>query len=626
MILSLVSPLTMNAASPSTDKTTKYRVYQNNKLIMEYATYKAAEDFAKAYANSHVESIATRKWLWDNFPRYQVYEQGTPIENGSFLKAEAAIAFASNDTYRNVRDLQSTGWLWNNYPKYRVHQGETTLPRWEFTTLKQAIAEAMKWGGSYVIDLTTNQWVWDNYSNAMIDSLRSGPITYRVYQGTVSLESWKFAYLEDAVNEALRWMDSTVVNTNSEQVVYRNQRSYHVFQNANFLMNFTSIDAAITYANRWANSTIVLDEKQIWTNTPYYGVYQSNAKVGEFKSIPLALQYASTFSDASIRTLEQQFIWDNYRKLQVWGWNGTSSTETIINHANGTMGLDVISPTFFELADASGALKDTASTETITYLKQQGLTIYPLVHNQFSSSLTSNFLSNRDAQTLFITSLVNRASELGLPGLNIDFESLAGKDRAAFTAFIESLTQAAHLKNLVISIDLPRGSIKWNQSTAFDHEKLGAIVDYINIMAYDQFWKGSTSPGSVATLAWVEEGIQEFLSYGIPRNKIVLGIPFYVREWKLDRTGKLVGNRAIIMKEIPNIIQTKQVTQTWDDTAQQYKLSYTDNEFTYLLWIENDESVKARLNLAKKYELAGVAAWRLGYDYPDLWKTIIQNK
>lgn len=210
--------------------------------------------------------------------------------------------------------------------------------------------------------------------------------------------------------------------------------------------------------------------------------------------------------------------------------------------------------------------------------------------------------------------------------MNIDFESLSGSDRANFTAFMEELTAAAHARNLLISVDLPRGSAKWNAQTAFDHEKLGGIVDYIITMTYDQYWKGSTEPGSVAGLPWVEEGIKEFLSYGIPRDKLIMGVPFYVREWKVDSAGNLESNRALLMKDLEPLIQEKKATKTWDARFQQYRVEYMQDGYKNVFWLENEATIKARIDLAKKYELAGVAAWRLGYDNANVWQTMIQQK
>jgi spore germination protein YaaH len=543
-----------------------------------------------------------------------------------FASLDQAVAEASHWAHASIRDLQSSGWVWNNYPRYRLYQGEITLDSWEFTTLNQAIAEAKKWSGAHIIDLTNNNWVWDNLSAAKKEELRRGPAIYQVYQGAYTTESWKFAYLEDAVREALRWSNSTIVNVETQQTVFSNLKQYKVYQNDTYLQEFVSLDEAADYARQYAHSKIVLNGKEIWNNYPFYQVYQNDNLIGEFNKIPDALSFAMKYSNASIRTLDRTVIWDNFRKLQYWGWNGSSGKETIKAQALGTVGLDVDSPSYFELADADGNLTDKSDKETVDWLKKQGFNVYPLISNQFDAQLTTAFLSNAKAREKFIQALVDRAADLGVQGLNIDFESMSGKDRDAFTAFVKNLTDAAHLKGLLVSIDLPRGSVKWNHMSAYDHEQLNDIVDYIVIMAYDQYYRGSTSPGSVAGLQWTEEGIQDFLSYGIRRDKLILGIPYYVREWKLDASGNLTGSQPVFLKDVPALIASKGAKLTWDAAFNQYRAEYSEDGAKYVFWVENEDTVKARLALAKKYDLAGVAAWRLGYDNPDLWNMMLQQK
>ncbi len=213
-----------------------------------------------------------------------------------------------------------------------------------------------------------------------------------------------------------------------------------------------------------------------------------------------------------------------------------------------------------------------------------------------------------------------------MQGINIDFESLAGSDRARFTAFVQQLTNAAHAKNLTVSIDLPRGSLSWNHLTAFDHNKLGQIVDYVIIMAYDQHYRSSPTPGSVAGMQWTEQGVIEFLSYGIPRDKLILGIPFYVREWKLDSANNIVSNRAIFTSELEQLIAEKNASMTWDPRFSQFKVAYTDGGFTHVFWLENNGTLQARIDIAKKYDLAGLAAWRLGYEPESFWMTLLRAK
>ncbi len=119
LLLSMSVPNAVHAAGTvqsSPDKTTKYRVYQYNQVLMEFAAYGQAEAFAKGFTNSHVEEIGTRKWLWNNFPRYQVFQLDVTLPEWQFASLDAAIAEAKKWSNASVRDLQSTGWVWNNYP------------------------------------------------------------------------------------------------------------------------------------------------------------------------------------------------------------------------------------------------------------------------------------------------------------------------------------------------------------------------------------------------------------------------------------------------------------------------------------------------------------------------------
>ncbi|WP_281887104.1 glycosyl hydrolase family 18 protein [Paenibacillus sp. YYML68] len=618
------------------DKTTKYRVYQDTKIIMETSDYKTAEQAARSYKDSHVEEIGTRNWLWHNYPRYKVYQYGYSPTSWEFATKEQAIREASKWSSASIRDLQAGGWIWNNYPRYRVYQGENTLSGWTFATLSDAVAEAKKWSNAYVLDLNTHQWLWDNTPEAVKQRTRADqPKLYHVYQGSYTNDNWRFALLEDAVKESLRWGSSTVVNSTSGSVVLSNIKPYKVYQYENEIGEFLGLDEAMSYAASYDHTRIIKTDapmlngklQEIWSNYPYYQIFQNDNRIGDASTIGAALSFAQKYSNASIRLYGSgTAIWDNLRKLQYWGWNGTSTDSTVRAHVANTTGMDVVSPTYFSLKDSSGTLTDTSNKETVAYLKQQGFSVHPLVHNQFDAALTTSFLASKEARSKFITALVDKAALLGVDGLNIDFESLAKGDRANFTTFMQEVTTVAHAKKLIVSVDLPRGSVKWNAQTAFDHEKLAGIVDYIITMTYDHHWKGSTEPGSVAGLQWVEEGVKEFLSYGIPRDKLIMGIPFYVREWEVNSQGQLLSNRALLMKDLPALIKTKNATKTWDPKFQQYKVEYTQDGNKRVFWMEDEATVKARIDIAKKYDLGGVAAWRLGYEDVSLWSMMLQQK
>ena len=567
--------------------TTQYRVYQNDKLLKEFADRDQAIAYSKQFLHSYVERIETREWIASQFPRYYVYQKDTLIGKG-FLRLEDAIREAQKWSHASVRDLHGRGWVWDNYPRedrYRVYQGEKTLEGWTFKRLEDAKKEAAKWANAHIIDLADGTSVWDNLPENEKDKRRS----------------------DEAVYEA-------------------HEKPYVVSQNRKPLRAFGVLDAALEYAVRWANADITVDGREIWNNYAFYQVVDADGHVTDHPTPQAALSAALNRPKAIIRDYHGKTIWDNSERLLVWAWTGSASDGAIRERVSRSAGLDVLSPTWFQLLDAEGQVLDTSSAELTKWLHERQIEVHPLVHNQFDPDLTDRFLQNESAQQRFIDTVVEKVVAVGADGINIDFESLKGSNRAAFTAFVEKFAHEAHRHGLKISVDLPRGNVSWNHLTAFDHAALGQIVDYIHIMTYDQHWSGSDTPGSVAGIAWVEEGIEQFLAYGIPREKLYMGIPFYIREWKLDQNGQLVENRALYAGAVAERLQGKDVRSEWDSAYGQYRIEFEEDGYTYMFWLEDEQTVKARLNIAKQYRLHGVAAWRLGQETPGFWQAIIEEK
>ncbi|WP_274365273.1 glycosyl hydrolase family 18 protein [Paenibacillus thermotolerans] len=632
LVLSLLAgAVTPGAASAAEDRTSKYRVYQKDQTLKEFSDRNQAIGYAKAFDYSYVEAIDNRGVIWDNMPKFKVYQKDFSKPEWEFATLKEAVSEAKKWGNASVRELSSGGWVWDNYdrnPGFDLYQGEKTLPQWHFATLDKAKAEAKKWGNAHIIDRSNNRWVWDNIPAEQKQDIRqNGAKRYRVYQGANTKDDWTFALLQDAVNESLKWADSYIVNTErNDAVVFRNELRYVVYQGDQKKSSFAALPSALNYAGKLENARILWDGRAIWTNAPYYRVERDGAMLKEFHSFRQAAAYGRYAKNSYIVTLDGMRLWDNLRELIYLGWNGSVKASAISGQVSQTQGLDIDSPSWFSLADATGKLKDDSDPAALQWLKSQGIEVHPLVDNQFNSKLTTAFLSDEAAQKRFIDALVGRSVELGVEGINIDFESMAASDRDKFTAFVAALAKAAHAQGLTVSIDLLRGSVLWNHKTAYDHAKLHEHVDYVIIMAYDQFWKGSESPGPVAGLDWVEGGIEEYLSYGIPRSKMMLGIPFYIRVWELDAAGKLVSNQAVFMKDIQSFLADGTYTAAMDQQYGLMKFDLKKNGKRYVFWMEDIETIGKRIDLAKKYDLAGVAAWRLGYEPAELWTEMLRAK
>lgn len=616
------------AASPVSGTMTKYRVYQNDRALREFATDKQAIAYASGFEYSHVEAITGREWVWDNLPRYKIYQGGISSTKWEYRTYNEAMAAARKMKDVHIRDLESPGWIYQSYPKYQLYQGDKTNANWGYTTLDAAKQEAKRWTNAHIMELSSNSWIWDNITDATEKKIRSGSPVYSIKVDQVPVDGTKtYAFLYDAIKAAAAISNSTVVNEVSGLVVHSNVPTYDVQQSGKTIKSFVALQPALQYAKYFGNSEVKHNGTTWWTSVPYLSVYQGNNKLKTFFTRTSAVTYAKGYSNSYVINADGRKLWSNTKNLVYLAWNGSSNSQTILNQTSKTQGLSIDSPSWFELKDSNGALTDLSDPSIVTTLKSQGIQVMPLVSNDFDKQMTTAFLANSNAQQQFISSLVNKLDTLGVYGVNIDFEEVAGTDRAGYIAFVTALTKAAHAKGLKVSIDLPRGDVSWDHLTAYDHAALAQVVDSIIIMAYDEHWSGSSSAGSVASLPWVEKGVQQFLAYGVPRSKLMLGIPFYVREWKIDGSGNLVSNRAVLMSDIPQLIaDTNAVGVSDPATPGQTKYKYVKDGFTYVFWAETASSVQARINLAIKYDLAGVAAWRLGYESADLWTMMLRLK
>jgi len=630
LLILLFSSSLLSGALPQVNansKASQYRVYQNSTPLKEFPTLNQAKQYAAQFNYAHIEKISNKDWVWDNIPQFKVYVDGKSNDSLEFSTLKEATSAAAKYGNSYVRDLENVGWAYQNFANYEVYQGDTKIDNGKFSSLDAAKKEAAKWTNSHIIDLSTNEWIWDNISNETRASLKSGTKKYEVHQNDKPVTSvMNYGFLKEAIMALNKLGSGKIYNNETGQYVFIAENSYEVHSQGSLTATFASLSEAVAQAKSLYLAEVRQGERLFWSNKPYLSVLQGEKLIKQFFSLKSALSFAAGYENASVKYGDTRIIWTNKDDFIYLGWNGTSTASVIHNHIANTQGLDINSPTWYYLEDASGKLNDRSSSEIVKQYAELGIDIIPLVHNQFDPQMTSEFFASEEAQSKFINALITSLKSIKAKGLNLDFEEVAAKDRSKFTAFVKKISDAAHKENLTISIDLLRGDTSWNDRTAYDREAIATYVDYVIIMSYDQHWKGSSTAGSVAGLKWTEEGINQYLNYGIPRSKIILGIPFYVREWRIDSSNKLVDNKAILMKDIDAIIKDNNATVVFDAQYGQNKVTYQKDGYTHVFWAETTETVKARVELAKKYDLAGVAAWRLGYEQPEVWDEMIKLK
>ena len=287
-------------------------------------------------------------------------------------------------------------------------------------------------------------------------------------------------------------------------------------------------------------------------------------------------------------------------------------------------GLTVISPTWFAVTDGRGTVSNKAEWKYVQDAHDKGYKVWPLISNSFDPDMTKVFLADESAQDRAIRQLLLFTALYDLDGINIDFENVYDDDKDRLTAFVARLTEKLKQQGMVISIDatVPSGVPMW--SNCYDRAALGKIVDYFMVMTYDEHWGTSPVAGSVASLGWVERGIQSTLQY-VPKEKLLMGVPFYTREWRETDLGYgqvRVRASTMWMTDVENRIAQHGLTPRWLDSAGQHYIEYADANYRYKVWIEDAKSLALKAELVNKYELAGVAAWRKGFEKEGIWSTI----
>ncbi|WP_236293326.1 glycosyl hydrolase family 18 protein [Paenibacillus allorhizoplanae] len=291
-------------------------------------------------------------------------------------------------------------------------------------------------------------------------------------------------------------------------------------------------------------------------------------------------------------------------------------------------GLQVISPTWFSVADSEGRISNLADASYVKWAHDRNYQVWALFSNGFDADRTTKVLANYDLRMKMIKQLLGFAQTYKLQGINIDFENVYLKDKENLVQFVREMTPFMHEQGLSVSIDVTPKSTNEMWSVFYDRPALAEVVDYMMLMAYDEYWATSPKSGSVSSLPWVERSVTALLTTDkIPPSKLVLGVPFYTRQWTEEtKNGKLTAtSKTLTMEAAQTIIKDKKLTPTFlADTGQNY-VEYKDGSKLIRIWLEDEVSIKARLALVDKYNLAGVATWRRGFEKPEIWGALKDN-
>ncbi len=285
-------------------------------------------------------------------------------------------------------------------------------------------------------------------------------------------------------------------------------------------------------------------------------------------------------------------------------------------------GVNVISPTWYFLADNSGAVASYADAQYVEEAHEAGLQVWALVSNFSEEVSTTTVLASREARQNIQNYLVSQALELGFDGINIDFEGIAQEAGYDYVQFMRELSILCRKNQIILSVDVP---VPMDYSKYYNRRELGIVCDYVIVMGYDEHYYGSETAGSVASMNFEITGIENMLTE-VSEEKLVSGIPFYSRIWytgTAEDGSALVTSETVTMTGAEQLLAELGLTASEDESTGQRYAEWTAKDGRLCqIWLEDEQSVKERASLVRQYGLAGIAAWALGSEKDTVWTLI----
>lgn len=373
------------------------------------------------------------------------------------------------------------------------------------------------------------------------------------------------------------------------------------------------------------------DWKKVRTEDGFIGYVKKSALKKEQKKT-----ISRDFEEPEYTNITKDYIinmaWHNVTNM--------AANDGVLQRIAQSKGLTTISPTWFHVADVEGNIESIASSDYVNYAHQSNIEVWAAVRD-FDGGISSydetlQLLSRTSRREMLINQLIAEAVQVGIDGINVDFELVSNECGEHYIQFIRELSVRCRQNGLVLSVDnyVPKG-----YNMQYNRAEQGIVADYVIIMGYDEHYGGSPVAGSVSSYNYVKEGIEETLKE-VPAEKIISGIPFFTRLWAetpkteaelAEQQGTdaaeystNVSSEALTMTEASYRLSQIGVEATWDEATQQNFATWEYEGTTYKIWLEDAQSIEPKLKLMKDNGLAGTAAWAIGQEDPEIWQLIQQ--
>lgn len=487
-------------------------------------------------------------------------------------------------------------------------------------------------GVGFVKNHLNHRFYWDNNENILIYTTPTDVIKAEVgskeYYVTKVKNAVEYTIVRTQGQEVYVALDFVKLYSDIDTTYYENPKRLCITNTWDVSVDVATIEsgvkirmkdsikADILCSYKGETEVVLLEEVEKWRKVVTPDGYTGYVQTSVLKN-QTTKTYTSTFEKPVYTNIQKE------GKISL-AWHQITSpadNDDLVDLVTNAKGLNVVSPTWFRLSDNEGNFSSHADVAYTTRADMLGLEVWAMIDDQSPDSDNRLIFPYTSKRERLINQLIAAAIEYNLDGINIDFEYITEDIAEDYIQFLRELSVKCRINGIVLSVD---NKVPAASNLFYDREEQGEIVDYVIIMGYDEHWGVDSGAGSVASLPWVIEGIENTLK-SVPAAKVINALPFYTRIWQVDAEDKVLDTRAVGIQLGIDTLTQNGVTPVWVENVGQNYGEFTASDNTiYRIWLEDSTSIEEKVKLIDTYSLAGVAAWRLGLETDEIWNTIIK--
>ncbi|PWK10332.1 glycosyl hydrolase family 18 protein [Tumebacillus permanentifrigoris] len=270
--------------------------------------------------------------------------------------------------------------------------------------------------------------------------------------------------------------------------------------------------------------------------------------------------------------------------------------------------------------------------QVVEFGHRHNIRMLPIIHNllyergnqNVNKDVVRGMLATPQTRRAFIANVIEVVRRYDFDGAHIDFEDVYFEDREKLSAFYRELGRELKAQQLYFAVSTPsRTSDQPTNpfSAPFDYGVIGRAADEFVAMLYNEHgWPGS-GPGPVVSIGWMES-VLRYAMTKMPPHKIIAAVSVFGFDFNL--TAK--RNTYVTYSMAMDLAKRYEQDVIFDEKTQTPMFRYTDKDGDrHEVWFENAASIRAKLNLANRLGVRGLALWRLGMEDPGIWPMLARD-